>query len=82
MKVLPPEDQSFLQNFKNELFGIYPLTIDKNGVLMTDDFDKTKFELIDQAIENQGDINPAQIPKSLTTVVSQQKAQPQPQPEK
>ncbi len=83
MKVLPPEDQSFLQNFKNELFGIYPLTIDKNGVLMTNDFDKTKFELIDQVIENQGDINPAQIPKSLTTVVSQQKAQSQPQqPEK
>ena len=82
MKVLPPEDQSFLQNFKNELFGIYPLTIDKNGVLMTDDFDKTKFELIDQVIENQGDLNPAQIPKSLTTVVSQQKAQPQQQPEK
>ncbi len=83
MKVLPPEDQSFLQNFKNELFGIYPLTIDKNGVLMTDDFDKTKFELIDQVIENQGDINPAQIPKSLTTIVSQQKTQPQPQqPEK
>ncbi len=83
IKVLPPEDQSFLQNFKNELFGIYPLTIDKNGVLMTDDFDKTKFELIDQVIENQGDINPAQIPKSLTTVISQQKVQPQPQqPEK
>jgi outer membrane assembly lipoprotein YfiO len=78
-KVLPPEDQSFFQNFKNELFGIYPLTIDKNGVLMTDDFDKTKFELIDQIIENQGDINPAQIPKSLTTVISQQKTQRQPQ---
>lgn len=83
MKMLPPEDQSFLQNFKNELFGIYPLTIDKNGVLMTDDFDKLKFELIDQIIENQGDINAAQIPKSLTTVISQQKAQVQPQqPEK
>ncbi len=82
-KLLPPEDKSFFQNFKNELFGVYPLTIDKNGVLMTDDFDKTKFELIDQIIENQGDINPAQIPKSLTTVISQQKAQPQPpQPEK
>ena len=83
MRVLPPEDQSFFQNFKNELFGIYPLTIDKNGVLMTDDFDKSKFELIDQVIQNQGDINAAEIPKSLTTVISQQKTQSQsPQPEK
>jgi len=84
MKVLPPEKKSFIANFKNELFGLYPLTIDKDGVLMTDDFDKTKFELIDQIIENQGDINASQIPKSLTTVISQQKpanqsASPQPQ---
>ncbi len=71
MKVLPPEDVSFVQNFRNELFGIYPLTIDKDGVLMTNNFDKTKFELIDQIIENQGDISESQIPKSLTTVISQ-----------
>jgi outer membrane assembly lipoprotein YfiO len=76
MNVLPPEDASFFQNFKNELFGIYPLTIDKDGVLMTDDFDKTKFELIDQIIENQGDINESQIPKSLTTVISQRQETP------
>jgi outer membrane assembly lipoprotein YfiO len=70
-KVLPPEDVSFLQNFRNQLFGIYPMTIDKNGVLMTKDFDKTKFELIDQIIENQGDIYTNQIPQALTTVISQ-----------
>ena len=78
--VLPPEDVSFFQNFKNQLFGIYPMTIDKDGVLMTKDFDKTKFELIDQIIENQGDILSNQIPQSLTTVISQRqptdKAQP------
>jgi outer membrane assembly lipoprotein YfiO len=80
--VLPAEDVSFFQNFKNQLFGIYPMTIDKNGVLMTKDFDKTKFELIDQIIENQGDILSNQIPQSLTTVISQrqptEKVQPQP----
>ena len=80
--VLPAEDVSFFQNFKNQLFGIYPMTIDKNGVLMTKDFDKTKFELIDQIIENQGDILSNQIPQSLTTVISQRqptdKVQPQP----
>jgi len=71
MKVLPPEDASFFQNFRNQLFGIYPMTIDKNGVLMTKDFDKSKFELIDQIIENQGDIYTNQIPQALTTVISQ-----------
>ena len=72
--VLPPEDVSFFQNFRNQLFGIYPMTIDKNGVLMTKDFDKTKFELIDQIIENQGDIFSNQIPQALTTVISQRQA--------
>lgn len=71
MNFLPPEDASFFQNFKNQLFGIYPMTIDKNGVLMTKDFDKEKFELIDQIIENQGDILTNQIPQALTTVISQ-----------
>jgi outer membrane protein assembly factor BamD len=90
MKVLPPESVSFFANFKNQLFGIYPMTIDKNGVLMTKDFDKEKFELIDQIIENQGDILTNQIPQALTTVISQRQAttaprtapQPQTQPEK
>lgn len=78
MKVLPPESVSFFQNFKNQLFGVYPMTIDKNGVLMTNDFDKSKFELIDQIIENQGDILVNQIPQALTTVISQKQAAVQP----
>lgn len=69
MKVLPPEKEGFIANFKNQLFGIYPMTIDKNGVLMTKNFDKTKFELIDQIVQNEGDLKESQIPKSLTTVV-------------
>lgn len=79
MKVLPPESASFFQNFKNQLFGIYPMTIDKNGVLMTNNFDKEKFEMIDQIIENQGDILTNQIPQALTTVISQKQAVAQPQ---
>lgn len=79
MKVLPPESVSFFQNFRNQLFGIYPMTIDKNGVLMTKDFDKEKFELIDQIIENQGDILVNQIPQALTTVISQRQPTPQQQ---
>lgn len=68
-KVLPPENVSFFQNFKNQLFGIYPMTIDKNGVLMSKDFDKEKFELIDQIIDNQGDILVNQIPQAPTTFI-------------
>jgi len=82
--VLPPEGASFFANFKNQFFGIYPMTIDKNGVLMTKDFDKEKFEMIDQIIENQGDILVNQIPNSFTTVISQRQAtpaRPQPQPQ-
>lgn len=80
MKVLPPEKASFFQNFRNQLFGIYPMTIDKDGVLMTSDFDKEKFELIDQIIENQGDILVNQIPQALTTIVQQKQAVAQPAP--
>src|SRR5215203_1780062 len=75
-KVLAPESVSFFQNFRNQLFGIYPMTIDKNGVLMTSKFDEEKFELIDQIIENQGDILVNQIPKALTTVISQRQVTP------
>jgi outer membrane assembly lipoprotein YfiO len=77
--VVPCDEPSFLANFKNQFFGIYPMTIDKNGVLMTKDFDKTKFELIDQIIENQGDILSNQIPQALTTVISQRAPAPQTQ---
>lgn len=80
MNVLPAEDVSFFQNFKNQFFGIYPMTIDKNGVLMTKDFDKEKFELIDQIIANQGDILVNQIPQALTTVISQKQPTPETKP--
>jgi len=67
--VLPPEKVSFFANFRNQLFGVYPLTIDKDGVLMTRDFDKCKFELIDKVIENLGDVAATDVPKTLTAVV-------------
>ncbi len=67
--VLPPEDESFFSNFKNQLFGIYPMTIDRDGVLMLREFDKETFQMIDQIIENEGDILDNQIPKALTTEI-------------
>jgi len=81
LNVLPTEKVSFVSNLKNQFFGIYPMTIDKDGVLMTRDFDKEKFEMIDQIIENQGEIFSNQIPQAFTTVISQRPApatQPQP----
>ena len=69
MKALPPEKVSFMTNFKNQFFGIYPLTIDKDGVLMTNDYSEKKFEIIDQIIDNKGDVNASQIPKALTTII-------------
>ncbi len=67
--VMRPDDGGFFANFKNQFFGVYPMTIDKNGVLMTKDFDKCKFELIDQIIANQGDLYVNQIPSALSTIV-------------
>jgi outer membrane assembly lipoprotein YfiO len=69
--VMPCEQPAFLENLRNEFFGVYPMTIDHNGVLMSKDFDKEKFEIIDQIIENQGDIQQNQIPKAATTVIRQ-----------
>jgi outer membrane assembly lipoprotein YfiO len=68
-EVQPCPQPGFLGNLKNEFLGLYPMTIDKNGVLMTKDFDKARFEMIDQIIENQGDITANQVPKALTTVI-------------
>jgi len=70
-KIPPCAQPGFFQNFKNQLFGVYPMTIDKDGVLLSKDFDKEKFELIDQVLENKGDIYVNQIPQALTTVISQ-----------
>ncbi len=66
---LSPEKKSFFTDFKNQFFGIYPMSIDKDGVLMTRDFDKCKFELIDKVIENLGEVGTREIPKTLTAVV-------------
>lgn len=71
VNVTPCAQPSFFENFKNQFFGVYPMTIDKDGVLMTKNFNKEKFEMIDQIIENQGDILANQIPKALTTVIRQ-----------
>ncbi|MBK8467354.1 MAG: outer membrane protein assembly factor BamD [Chloracidobacterium sp.] len=76
LNVTPCAQPSFFQNFKNELFGIYPMTIDKDGVLISKDFDKEKFELIDQIIENQGDILSNQIPQALTTIIPDRQPTP------
>lgn len=68
MKREPPKEKGFFGNFTGELLGNWDLTIDKNGVLMSHDFDCAKFELVDAVIENQGELPSNEIPKSLSTV--------------
>jgi hypothetical protein len=69
LKRQPPKGKGFFASLTEEVLGTYSLTIDKDGVLMSRDFDKTKFELIDSVIQNQGDLPSNQIPKALTTVI-------------
>lgn len=68
LNVMPPKNGGFWSNLSDEILGSYELTIDKNGVLMTRDFDKEKFDLIDSVIENQGDLPSDQIPKAYTNI--------------
>ncbi len=65
MNVYQPEGKSFVGNFFQELTGSYNLTIDKDGVLMTKDFSKEKFDLIDTVIKNGGDLPSNEIPKPV-----------------
>lgn len=60
-----PEGKSFVGNFLEELTGSYGLTIDKDGVLMTKEFDKEKFNLIDSVIKNGGELPSNEIPKPV-----------------
>ena len=78
--IVPCSEPGFFENFKNQFFGVYPMTIDKDGVLMTRNFNKEKFEMIDQVIENQGDILVNQIPRALTTVIKEVTPQPKAAP--
>jgi outer membrane protein assembly factor BamD len=70
LKRQPPDKKGFWGNFTEELLGTYDLTINKDGVLMSRDFDKERFELIDSIIENSGDLNKNEIPKALTTTTA------------
>ncbi|MEP6924108.1 MAG: outer membrane protein assembly factor BamD [Pyrinomonadaceae bacterium] len=69
LKRPPLEKKGFMSNFVGELVGGWDMTIDKDGVLMSRNFDKSKFEMIDSVIENQGELPSNQIPKVLTTVI-------------
>ena len=60
-----PEGKSFVGNFLEELTGSYGLTIDSDGVLMTKDFSKDKFDLIDSVIKNGGELPSNEIPKPV-----------------
>ena len=69
---LPPEHPGFMKNMTNEIFGIYPVTVNKNGILISKDNNEGG-DLIDIAIARGG-----QLPDSTTPIAPRIRARNQP----
>ncbi|MBV9956771.1 MAG: outer membrane protein assembly factor BamD, partial [Acidobacteria bacterium] len=76
MQKLPPERQGMMGNLKNEIFGIYPITVNKNGILISKD-NKEGGDLIDIAIARGGQLPDTATPQPVRT---RQTPPPAPQP--
>jgi outer membrane protein assembly factor BamD len=78
---LPPEKRGMLARFTTQMFGVTPVTVDKNGVLISKDSNESS--LIDVVIENKG-ILPVTTPSAPTinrrTPIVARPAQAQPAP--
>ncbi|HEX8127514.1 MAG TPA: outer membrane protein assembly factor BamD [Pyrinomonadaceae bacterium] len=76
---LPPEKRSMTSRFFQQVFGTTPVTVDKNGVLISKD--SSESSLIDVVIENKGTL-PVTTPNAPTIMrrVSSPAPQPKPQP--
>jgi outer membrane protein assembly factor BamD len=76
MKRLPPERPGMMKNLSNEIFGVYPVTVNKNGILISKD-NKEGGDLIDIAIARGGQLPDTATPQSPRT---QPANRPAPQP--
>ncbi|HLL14895.1 MAG TPA: outer membrane protein assembly factor BamD [Pyrinomonadaceae bacterium] len=75
---LPPEKRSMTSRFFQQVFGTMPVTVDKNGVLISKDSNESS--LIDVVIENKG-LLPVTTPNAPTIRrISSPAPQPTPQP--
>jgi outer membrane protein assembly factor BamD len=80
---LPPEKRSMTSRFMQQVFGTTPVTVDKNGVLISKDSNESS--LIDVVIENKGTLpvttpNAPTIMRRVSSVTTAPQAQPTPQP--
>jgi outer membrane protein assembly factor BamD len=73
---LPPEKRSRTSRFIQQVFGTTPVTVDKNGVLISKDSDESS--LIDVVIENKGTL-PVTTPNAPTINRRISSAAPAPQ---
>ena len=75
MQKLPPERPGFMKNLTNEIFGVYPVNVNKNGILISKDNNEGG-DLIDIAIARGG-----QLPDSSTPIAPRIRARNQPAPQ-
>ena len=81
MKRLPPERPGMMKNLSNEIFGIYPVTVNKNGILISKD-NKEGGDLIDIAISRGGQLPDMATPQApRTRPANRPVPQPTPTPE-
>jgi len=74
---LPPEKRSMTSRFLQQVFGTTPITVDKNGVLISKDSNESS--LIDVVIENKGTL-PVTTPNAPTIMRRVSSVTPAPQP--
>lgn len=79
LKRLPPERAGFMKNMSQEIFGTYPVTVNKNGILMSKD-SKEGSDLIDIAIARGGQLPDLSTPQAPRTSPTNQPPSPQPTP--
>jgi outer membrane protein assembly factor BamD len=80
---LPPEKRSMTSRFFQQMFGTTPVTVDKNGVLISKDSDESS--LIDVVIENKGTLPVTTPPaptinRRISSAAPARQSQPAPQP--
>lgn len=63
---LPPEKPGFITSITNEIFGVYPVTVNKNGILISKDNNEGN-DLIDIAIARGGQLPDSTTPQAPTT---------------
>lgn len=74
---LPPENVGFMKSITNEIFGVYPVTVNKNGVLISKD-NKEGGDLIDIAIARGGQLPDSTTPQAPTSRPKNRPTQPPP----